>query len=84
MRFEREEEKEEEEISNIRNKNGLIDNEKLMRKTGFKERNINSDLVKKYFFTYDLQDMQKNFRKSKTNSERNKIQVITIKNGLRD
>ena len=55
-----------------------------MRKTGFKERNINSDLVKKYFFTYDLQDMQKNFRKSKTNSERNKIQVITIKNGLRD
>ena len=34
MRFERE--KEEEEISNIRNKNGLIDNEKLMRKTGFK------------------------------------------------
>ena len=82
MRFERE--KEEEEISNIRNKNGLIDNEKLMRKTGFKERNINSDLVKKYFFTCDLQDMQKNFRKSKTNSERNKIQVITIKNGLRD
>ena len=82
MRFERE--KEEEEISNIRNKNGLIDNEKLMRKTGFKERNINNDLVKKYFFTYDLQDMQKNFRKSKTNSERNKIQVITIKNGLRD
>ena len=84
MRFEREEEKEEEEINNIRNKNGLIDNEKLMRKTGFKERNINSDLVKKYFFTYDLQDMQKKFRKSKTNSERNKIQVITIKNGLRD
>ena len=84
MRFEREEEKEEEEISNIRNKNGLIDNEKLMRKTGFKERNINSDLVKKYFFTYDLQDTKKNFRKSKTNSERNKIQVITIKNGLRD
>ena len=77
MRFERE--KEEEEISNIRNKNGLIDNEKLMRKTGFKERNINSDLVKKYFFTYDLQDMQKNFRKSKTNSERNKIQVIKLK-----
>ena len=84
MRFEREEEKEEEEISNIRNKNGLIDNEKHMRKTGFKERNINSDLVKKYFFTYDLQDTKKNFRKSKTNSERNKIQVITIKNGLRD
>ena len=50
MRFEREEEKKEEEISNIRSKNGLIDNEKLMRKTGFKERNINSDLVKKILF----------------------------------
>ena len=50
MRFERE--KEEEEISNIRNKNGLIDNEKLMRKTGFKERNINSDLVKKNTFSH--------------------------------
>ena len=33
MKFEKEEEKEgEEEISNIRNKNGLIDYEKLMKK----------------------------------------------------
>ena len=63
MRFEREEE-----INNIRNKNGPIDYGKLMRKVGFKERNINSGLVKKNFFTYDLGDVVKNFKKSKTNS----------------
>ena len=63
MRFEREEE-----INNIRNKNGPIDYGKLMRKIGFKERNINSGLVKKNFFTYDLGDVVKNFKKSKTNS----------------
>ena len=39
-------EKEEEDMINIRNKNGLIDYEKPMRKIGFKERNINSELVK--------------------------------------
>ena len=84
-RFEREQEKKEEEgISNIRNKNGLIDYEKLMRKIGFKEKNLNSELVKKYFFTYDLGDVLKNFKKSKINSERNEIQIRTIKNGLRD
>ena len=33
MRYEKEEE-----INNIRNKNGLIDYEKLVRKIGFKER----------------------------------------------
>ena len=84
MRFEREEEKKEEEISNIRSKNGLIDYEKLMRKIGFKEKNLNSELVKKYFSTYDLGDVLKNFKKSKINSERNEIQIRTIKNGLRD
>ena len=80
MRFEREEE---EEISNIRNKHGLIDCEKLIKKLGFKERNINSELVKK-FFTNGLGDVLKNFKKSKTNSKRNKIQVTMITNGLRD
>ena len=87
MRFEREGEKreeEEEEISNIRNKNGLIDYEKLMRKISFKDRNINNELVKKYFFTYDMGNVLKNVKKSKTNSERNKIQLSTIKSGLRD
>ena len=78
-RFEREEE-----ISNIRNKNGLINYEKLMRKIGFKKRNINSELVEKYFFINDLGNVLKNFNKSKTGSKRNKIQVSMITNGLRD
>ena len=84
MRFEREEEKEEEERNSIRNKNGLIDYKKPMRKIGFKERNINSELVKKHFFTYNLGYLLKNFKESKTNSKRNQIQVIMIKNRLRD
>ena len=75
---------EEREINNIKNKNGLIDYEKLMRKIGFKERDINSELVKKHFFTYDLGNVLKTFKKSKNNSERNKIQVSMIKNRLRD
>ena len=84
MRLEREEEKEEEERNNIRNKNDLIDYKRLMRKIGFKERNINSELVKKHFFTYDLGYVLKNFKKSKTNSKRNQIHVTMIKNGLSD
>ena len=75
---------EEREINNIKNKNGLIHSEKLMRKIGFKERDINSELVKKHFFTYDLGNVLKTFKKSKNNSERNKIQVSMIKNRLRD
>ena len=55
MKFEREEkEREEEEMKNIRNKNGLIDYGKLMRKTGVKERKTNRELVKEYFFNDDL------------------------------
>ena len=77
-------EKEEEEGINIRNKNGLIDYGKLMRKIGFKETDINSELIKKHFFTYDLGDVLKNFKKSKINPEENKIQVSLIKNELRD
>ena len=65
-------------------KNGLIDFQKLMWKIGFKERNINSELVKKHFFTYNLGYLLKNFKESKTNSKRNQIQVIMIKNRLRD
>ena len=84
MKFEREEEKEEEEeISNIKNRNDLIDCKTLMKKIGLKERNINSELVKKHIFTYDLGDLLKNFKKSKTNLQRNKIQVSMIKNGLK-
>ena len=77
-------EKEEEEGINIRNKNGLIDYGKLMRKIGFKETDINSELIKRHVFTYDLGDVLKNFKKSKINPEENKIQVSLIKNELRD
>ena len=55
-----------------------------MRKIGFKERNINRKLVKMHFFAYDLGDVLKNFKKSKINPDRNKVQVTIIKNGLRD
>ena len=66
MKFEREEEK----IKSIRNRNGLIDHGKLMRKTGVKEREINRGLNKKYFFNNDLGNVQKNFIKSKNNSKK--------------
>ena len=78
MRSEREEE---EEINNFRNKNGLIDYEKLMGKIILKKRDINSELVKKHFFVHDPEDVLKNFKKTKANLERNKIQVSMIKNG---
>ena len=50
----------------------------------WKERDINSELVKKHFFTYDLGDVLKSFKKSKINPQKNKLQVSMIKNGLRD
>ena len=85
MRFQREEEeREEEQMKNIRNKNCLIDCGKIMRKIGVKERKTNRELVKKYFFTNDLGHVLKNFKKSKNNFERNKIQVDMINSGLED
>ena len=85
MKFEREEEeKEEQEIKNIRNENGLIYYGKLMKKIGVKERKINRKLVKKYFFNNDLGNLLKNFKKSKNNLKRNKIQVDMINSGLKD
>ena len=77
-------ENEEEEINNIRHKTCLIDYEKLMGKIGFKESDTNSELIKKHLFVNDLGDVLKNFKKSKTNPERNKIQVGIIKNELTD
>ena len=76
--------KEEEEIKNIRNENSLIDYGKLMRKIGVKERKINRELVKKYFFDNDLGNLLKNFKKSKNNLKRNKIQVNMINSWLED
>ena len=76
--------KEEEEIKNIRNENSLIDYGKLIRKIGVKERKINRELVKKYFFDNDLGNLLKNFKKSKNNLKRNKIQVNMINSWLED
>ena len=73
--------KEEEEIKNIRNENSLIDYGKLIRKIGVKERKINRELVKKYFFDNDLGNLLKNF---KNNLKRNKIQVNMINSWLED
>ena len=84
MKFEREEErKEEEEIKNIRNENGVIDCGKFMRTIGVKERKINREPVKKYFFNDDLRNLLKNFKKSKNNLKRNNIQVDLINSGLK-
>ena len=78
-RFEREQEKKEEEgISNIRNKNGLIDYEKLMRKIGFKERNINSELAEKYCFTNDLGNVLKNLKSEKLIKKKKKFREIWL------
>ena len=85
MKFEREEErKEEKEIKNIRNENGVIDCGKFMRTIGVKERKINREPVKKYFFNDDLRNLLKNLKKSKNNLKRNNIQVDLIDSGLKD
>ena len=42
-------EKEEEELNNIKNKNGLIDYRQLNRLIGVKKRDINDELVRKHF-----------------------------------
>ena len=55
-----------------------------MRKIGFKERNINIELIKKYFFVTNLGDVLKNFKKSKNNLKRSKTQVDLINSGLKD
>ena len=84
MKFEREEErKEEKEIKNIRNENGVIDCGKFMRTIGVKERKINREPVKKYFFNDDLRNLLKNLKKSKNNLKRNNIQVDLINSGLK-
>ena len=62
----------------------MIDYGKLLRKIGVKERKIDRELVKKYFFTNDLGYVLENFKKSKNNSKRNNIQVNMINSGLKD
>ena len=67
----------------IRDRNGLIVNEKLKRLTHLKRRNINDELFREYFKYQDLSYMVQNLNCTK-NKERNKIQVNLIKRALTD
>ena len=55
-----------------------------MRKIYVKERKINRELVKKYFFNNYLGNVLKIFEKSKNNLKRDNIQVNMINSGLKD
>ena len=55
-----------------------------MRKIYVRERKINRELVKKYFFNNYLGNVLKIFEKSKNNLKRNNIQVNMINSGLKD
>ena len=71
------------EEKNIRNKNGLINYDKLMRLIYLKERDISDELVMKHFFVEDLGDLLKKFKELK-NNPKNKIRVALINSGLKD
>ena len=70
----------EEEESNIRNENGLIDYKKLERLINLKNRGINDEA----FSNSRSGSIAEQIEKVKNNPERNKIQVNVIKSGLRD
>ena len=74
----------EEEIKNIKNKNGLIDCKKFMGLIKSKEREISNELVRKYFLVQNLGDLLENVKKLKNNPEENKWLVNLIKSGLSD
>ena len=73
-----------EEEKNIRDENGLIDYNRLLRVIGFKDREINDELVRKHFLAQDLGNLVKKLQKSINNPEKNKIQVGLINDGLKD
>ena len=73
-----------EEIKNIRNKNGLINYKKFMGLIKSNEREISSELVRKYFLVQNLGDLLKNLKKLKNNPVENKRLVNLIKSGLSD
>ena len=72
------------EEKNIRNKNGLIDYDKLMKLIYSKERNISDKLVRKHIFVLNLGDLLENFKGLKNNPEKNKIRIDLINSGLKD
>ena len=76
--------KKEEEERSIRNENGLIDYEEVDRLIDLKKKDITDKLVKKHFQVNSPNNMQKKLKGSKTNLEKNRIQVSMIKSRLKD
>ena len=76
--------KKEEEERSIRNENGLIDYEEVDRLIDMEKKDITDKLVKKHFQVNSPNDMQKKLKGSKTNLEKNRIQVSMIKSRLKD
>ena len=58
-----------EEENKIRNENGLIDYKELERLINIKEKDINNELVRKYFLVQELGALLEKFRKLKNNAE---------------
>ena len=56
----------------------------IVRLIDLKIRDINNELVRKYFRVHHLRDLLKNLKKSKNNADRNKVLLISfINSGLR-
>ena len=71
-----------EEENNIRNENGLIDYEKLEKLIDLKT-DIN-DEFRNHFLVEDMGALFKKLSKSRNNTEKNYIQVVTTNSALRD
>ena len=66
----------------IRDENGLINYQKLERLISLKERNIIDELVRNHLLVQNLISLLKYFKKSKNDTEKNKVEVNLIKSGL--
>ena len=66
------------------NENGFIDYKKLNRLIDTKTRNINDELVRKYFLVQDHGSLLEKLLRLRNNPERNKIQVDLINSGLKN
>ena len=66
------------------NENGFIDYKKLNRLIDTKTRNINDELLRKYFLVQDHGSLLEKLLRLRNNPERNKIQVDLINSGLKN
>ena len=73
----------EDEDKNVRNENGFIEYNKLVRIITLNERDTNNDLVTKHFQAQNLSALFKKLLKLK-NKKKNNIQVSLIKSTLKD